>query len=437
MKIYEKSVTPYKNDKIFMANINGADYIVAEGVTLTLSHTTAGFLRSEFPGTAPSGVLKKPKTFGAGDRLGIAAPGHLRCFENPGADAAPVLAQQSVRELNLTGRTYADVLDAATFACFREGFHKLSRPWGFDGDHLKTLAEIDCAVSSGCTMLTLDCSEKIGRGTEPDAGQREYYLGKSFEIEGLSLKFNAAELSACGAIYNAALDFICRVYEKYIVNTGIDFEISIDETSTPTTPLQHFFVASELKRRGVDFDTLAPRFCGEFQKGIDYIGDLSRFESELISHAAIARHFGYKLSVHSGSDKLSIFPLIKKHCGSFHVKTAGTSWLEAVKLVSMKDPQLFRQAYALALESFGEARTYYHVSAEPSKIPDISRLDDSELPLLLTDDNARQLLHITYGQLLRSGLSDRLFSFWRKYEEDYFALLQRHIGRHLDLLGIN
>src|SRR5699024_11471236 len=113
----------------------------------------------------------------------------------------------------------------------------------------------------------------------------------------------------------------------------IDFEISIDETETITSPVAHFFVANELIQRGVKVVSLAPRFCGEFQKGIDYIGDVDQFEQELSEHALIAEHFGYKLSIHSGSDKFAVFPIMATDTkGVLHVKRAATTCLAAVRV---------------------------------------------------------------------------------------------------------
>ena len=109
------------------------------------------------------------------------------------------------------------------------------------------------------------------------------------------------------------LTYMVHVYDAYIskADREIDYEISIDETETVTSPLRTFFVANELTLAGVEVTSLAPRFCGEFQKGIDYIGDVEQFERELREHALIAEHFGYKLSIHSGSDKFKVFP---DHC---------------------------------------------------------------------------------------------------------------------------
>jgi hypothetical protein len=223
-----------------------------------------------------------------------------------------------------------------------------------------------------------------------------------------------------------------------------DFEISIDETISVTTPLQHFFVARELLDAGVSFATIAPRFCGEFQKGIDYRGDIAQFEKEIKTHAAIARHLGYKLSIHSGSDKFSVFPCIGRETrGTFHVKTAGTNWLEAMRVAAMKDPSLYRDIHQCALASFDEAKKFYHVTTDLAKIPDVSTLNDADLPALFENNDARQLIHITYGQILgrknRDGsftFRDRLYKLWKDHEEEYRGALVKHIGKHLELLGI-
>jgi hypothetical protein len=352
--------------------------------------------------------------------------------------------------LHLTDRTYEDVLDAATFGVFREGF---KRPWGADGDHLKTVEDVEYALSLGFTMITLDCSEHIksgvtgGNAPEAPARYREKYLDKRFDIgEGETLVFDPVELNKCVAIYGEAITFAVDMWNRFFAEGrySADFEISIDETSEPTTPLQHYFVARELLDGGVKFATLAPRFCGDFQKGIDYIGDLAQFEKEIRIHAIIARHFGYKLSIHSGSDKFSVFPSIGRETrGVFHVKTAGTNWLEALRVVAQKDPSLYRQIQKFALSSFDKARAYYHVTPDLSQIPDPDTLKDEELPGLFENNAVRQVLHITYGQILRAGtitadflFKDRLYDLWNREEEAYDTALEKHIGKHLDLLGV-
>ena len=422
---YPRSVHKVGDTTVSMVRGDDADYLKVEGPNpgftgtcaagegfFPLDHANTALLRKLFPFCAPKPVLTSVRSFGVGDRLGIATPGHLRVFEK--YDALPILAQQSIRELTLTGRTFGDVLDCATRAVFREDFQK---GYGADGDHLKTIKDIDTALAAGMPMITLDLSDVMNAA--------------------------AGEFKRTCLIYCKAIDHAVAIYKKHVEGRPVDFEVSIDETMTPTTPVQHYFVANELTRRGVKIATVAPRFCGEFQKGIDYMGDLAQFEREMAVHAAIARKFGYKLSIHSGSDKFSTFPIIGRLTnGNFHVKTAGTNWLEAMRVVAMCDPALYREIHAYALDTaFAEARKYYHVTTDLGKIPALDTLKDDELPGLFDQNDARQLIHITYGLILtvkgEDGafrFRDRLFKLWRAHDEEYAQRLERHIGRHLELL---
>jgi hypothetical protein len=416
--------------------------MVGDRLECELTHENAVALRKAFPFTAPVRVLTRDKTMGVGDRLGIATPGHIRAFRAfPGI--SPVFAQQSIRELTLTNRTFDDVLDAASFAVFREGYRG---GFGADGDHLKTPKEVDYALSCGYTMITLDCSEHIKSGVtdencleryEPEPELENLYLDRSFEVgEGVRVSFDERAFKKTVLIYAEAVRFAASIYHEKIASPSgdkADFEMSIDETATPTTPAEHFFVASELDRLGVHAATIAPRFCGEFQKGVDYIGDLAQFEKELKAHAAIARRFGYKLSIHSGSDKFSVFPAIGKETrGRFHLKTAGTNWLQSMLLIAERDPALYREVHTFALTAFPEARKYYHVTTDLSKVPALSDLSDAELPKLFEQNDARQLIHITYGLILnQSHLRNRLYAAWRKDAATLDELVAKHIERHM------
>ncbi|NLD59333.1 MAG: hypothetical protein GX647_06750 [Clostridiales bacterium] len=456
--IYPDSVRETANGSVMMANLGDRDALIATDKTLgfagkavgdrlecELTHENAVALRAAFAFTAPVRVLTRERTLGVGDRLGIATPGHIRAFRAfPGV--SPVFAQQSIRELTLTNRTFDDVLDAASFSVFREGF---TEGFGADGDHLKTPKEVDYALNCGYTMITLDCSEHIRSGVtdencaalyEPEPELEKLYLDRTFEVgEGVRVSFDERAFRKTALVYADAVRFAARIYHEKIASPSgdrADFEMSIDETATPTTPAEHFFVASELDRLGVHAASVAPRFCGEFQKGIDYIGDLSQFEEELKAHAAIARRFGYKLSIHSGSDKFSVFPLIGKETrGRFHVKTAGTNWLQAVLLIAERDPKLYREVHAFALKSFPEARKYYHVTTDLAKVPDLSDLSDAQLPKLFEQNDARQLIHITYGLILNEPrLRERLYAAWRRDADALDALVATHIERHMKAL---
>jgi hypothetical protein len=109
----------------------------------------------------------------------------------------------------------------------------------------------------------------------------------------------------------------------------------------------------------------------------------------------IAKHFGYKLSIHSGSDKFSVFPIIGRESKRFHLKTAGTNWLEAIRVVIEKEPALYRDIHTFALHYLAEAKKYYHISADPDKIPNINKLSDVGLQDLMNQNDARQVIHIT------------------------------------------
>ena len=428
---------------------------------VSLNHENAEILREFFPFTAPDTIGRQGVSLGLGDRLGLASPGHIDTVRDK--NITPVLAQQSIRELDLTERTYEDVLDAASWAVFQENYQD---GFGADGDHLKSEEEVNMALDIGFTMITLDGSEHIDNSIEQLDSQQiskkyddlisqkeavgeleKMYLGNSFALPGgQQIKFSREQFQKIVLIYFELLNFAEEIYRRTIalLDRDIDFELSIDETATPTSPEAHYFTASELDRRGLQINSLAPRFCGEFQKAIDYIGDLDRFESEFQVHAEIAEEFGYKLSIHSGSDKFSVYPIIGRYTDQrVHVKTAGTNWLEAIWIIAENDPELYRELHKYARNNFAEATQYYHVTTDLDQIPSVEQLSDRELLDLQNNEDARQLIHITYGVILTARkedgsylFRDRLYKFWREHEEEYRRALQQHIGRHIEELGL-
>ncbi len=417
-----------------------------------LSHANRLMINKYFPYTLPSAFGRDVATFGVGDRLGQATPGHLRVISQ--SAVKPILAQQSKRELTLAGRTYQDVLDDVVFAVFQEGY---TGGFGADGDHLKEAEDIAEALSLGYSMITLDCSEKMGHGVDslsklevernyglmPTALREHWekaYLEKSFLIGDQHIDFSRDELMRNALLYNEAIQFIIEIYQQLILPCGraIDFEVSLDETESSTSLQGHLFVAEEISYAAVSITNLAPRFVGEFQKGIDYIGDLNDFDENINAHAQIADHYGYKLSIHSGSDKFSIYPSISRHTQQrLHVKTSGTSWLEAVALVAEVDPRLYRRIHQCALDNFEDAQAYYHVGADVQKVMDLNQVDDDQLIDYFSDPNARQLLHITYGFILGTpALKEPFFQLLYDHAPLYAERLQKHIGKHLSLLGV-
>ncbi|WP_405103638.1 tagaturonate epimerase family protein [Oceanobacillus sp. FSL H7-0719] len=474
VKVYEKSFTEHDgvrliivkdaDGKKLLATGSGSlfdelagEMMEGKGKVCPLSHENRLVLNRYFDYTVPQAFGKEIATMGLGDRLGLASPGHIETIRN--RNIKPILAQQSIRELNLTDRSMTDIVDAASFAVFQEGY---KGGFGADGDHLKEEEDIQHALAIGMSMLTLDCSDYIVNGISnltvdeirekyqalPEETRQHFennYLDKTFDANGVAISFDEEELMKNVLVYEKAIDYMVHVYNSYIrkETRAIDFEVSIDETETITSPAEHFFVAKELLDHQVDVTSLAPRFCGEFQKGIDYIGDVKQFEIELSEHAKIADYFGYKLSIHSGSDKFTVFPIIAKHTGDvLHVKTAGTNWLEAIRVIAKTNPELYRDMHVFALENFNEALKYYHVTPDLDSIKPLDAVLDEALSDYMNDDAARQVFHVTYGLILTAKdekgsylFKDKFFAELDKHEEAYRTGLEKHIGKHLELLG--
>ena len=154
-------------------------------------------------------------------------------------------------------------------------------------------------------------------------------------------------------------------------NRPFELELSIDETRQPTSLAEHFIIADQFRRQGLKLTSVAPKFWGEFEKGVDYKGDIGKFERSLSDHALLARELGpYKLSLHSGSDKLSLYPILARATnGCFHVKTAGTSYLEALRVVARHDEPLFRRIVDMARRYYERDKATYHVSADINSLP--------------------------------------------------------------------
>ncbi len=428
------------------------DWQSGPGVLLCpLTPQNAAALRERLAWLRPE-PLGLATSAGCGDRLGLATPGHIRALRSAGG-VAPILAQQSMRENARTGRSPQQVMDDAMWGVFQEGWRQ---PWGADADHLKTKADVDLCVAAGYSFYTVDPGDHVDNAahTEPletlrpkitalpwDAledspeGLHLRYLHRPFEIEGRRLAFDELALARAAAKYGKAVAHTACMYRHLAAAVGsqpFELEVSVDETETPTSPLEHLFVASELRRLGVKWISLAPRYVGRFEKGVDYIGDLAEFDAEFAVHAAIAREMGpYKLSLHSGSDKFSIYPLVARQArGQVHLKTAGTSYLEALRAVAGVDPSLFRQVLAFALERYAEDQATYHVSADPARVPGPAGLRDGELAGVLDLFDGRQVLHVTFGSVL-ARFGQRLLATLDAHEEAHYAALEQHFGRHV------
>jgi len=392
--------------------------------------------------------LPETASFGFGDRLGLATPGHIRALKE--AKVFPVLAQQSMRENARTGRTFAQVLADTVFGAVQEGY---TQGFSADADHLKSLDQAKEAAKLGYTFFTCDPSDflvpvekpalrelrKYIQKTEWDKLKREY-IGPKFIVPGLGeFAFSEEELLRIAVKYWRALGFAEEMYKALAkeLPEGFDFELSVDETAQPTTAKEHLFLALELRRREIKITSLAPRFPGVMEKAVDYRGGLGEFRRAVQVHTAIAQKFGpYRLSLHSGSDKWSLYPIFAKEThGVWHVKTAGTSYLVALEVLARASPTLFREIFLFACERFPLDRQSYHVSADPRSLPNPFALGDADLPRLFEDPAARQVLHVTFGSVLQR-FGDDLKRELLVHEKDYHQALAEHLGRHLKALGV-
>lgn len=427
------------------------DGVSIQTVPMTKDHVKP--LWELFSFTKPVSLRNRRTTVGMGDRLGLATAGQLRAARD--YNLAPVLAQQSTRENNFTGRTVEDVVADAAFLVFQEGFEE---GYGADGDHLKDISGIDTALQAAIPMITLDLTEVLrpeGATDEIatveaafdrlDSDYKQRILGeyadKEFDLDGTAIAISREQAIRAAVIYSQALEFTVEVEQhiKSIRGLEYDLEISVDETTFRTTPQQHLLFVRELRNKGVAINSVAPRFIGDFQKAIDYIGDVDQFEEDFRLHAAVARgNGGYKISVHSGSDKLSIYPVVGKHTGKrLHLKTAGTSWLEALRTIAVADPSLYRRMHRKAHQYYPEALKSYHITADIDAIPDLDGVADKDLHTFLDDDNCRQFLHISYGGLLNDAeIRGDFFAALHREEKLHYRHLEKHFRRHIELLGI-
>jgi len=466
--VYPRSTVSWEGSRYFMAQecstlrkFLGIQGEIAGFSELRLEHgrtkyfnlnpNNARLLRERLPWMRPQpGGLKT--SFGFGDRLGLASPGHALAAWDSGL--YPIFAQQSVRENARTGRTPQQVVDDALWGIFQLGWGK---PWGGDADHLKSIEDLDAFVAAGYTFFTVDPGEYVGLQAETASPERlkelaadlpwsdlgsspeqiyRTYLKQPFILDGTTIEFDESSLLQAMVKYGGAIAHSVRMYHALVERMpgqDFDFEVSVDETDSPTRVEEHFFIARELQRLGVQWNSLAPRFPGRFEKGVDFIGDLKVLDAEMARHAAVLRYFGsYKLSLHSGSDKFSVYDLLAQHAGNLvHVKTAGTSYLEALRVTALVKPEFFRTVLDFSRDRYEIDRASYHVSAELRRVPPAGTLDDQALAGLLDDFHARQVLHVTFGSVL-AEFGRELKALLVEFEAEYSDGLQKHFKRHLD-----
>ncbi len=366
-------------------------------------------------------------SIGVGDRFGRQGAAQLAALLqalDAGVEITPVW-NKSFREHSIIGSTPAQTRRAADAAVRALDW---PLPYFVDADHvsLKTVV----GFIDACDFFTLDVADYIDKAAE--AAAIDNFVEAHRNLIG-SLRLTADDvfdvteekLRAAADKYLFAVQEAGRIYRCILGRKHGPFvvEVSMDETMTPQTPEELLIILAAIADEGIPAQTVAPKFSGRFNKGVDYVGDVRRFASEFEADLAVVRyavdHFelpnNLKLSVHSGSDKFSLYPVIrhalKKYDAGLHLKTAGTTWLEElIGLCAAADGlAIVKAIYCAALERFEELAQPYAtvIDIDRSRLPDaaeISRWDGEQMAQALRHDQGcphfnphlRQLLHVSF-----------------------------------------
>jgi tagaturonate epimerase len=378
-------------------------------------------------------------TLGTGDRFAHQGEAQLRAIlkaRDAGIDVHPVW-NKSYREHSIIKSKPDDVRAEADAAVAKLGF---TGAYYVDADHIG-LKTVD-AFMSASDFFTIDVADFTGKAA--DAGTIESFLKNarrytgSLLIPGIERPFELTEktVSAAAGKFLLAVQEAGRIYRHIKERKGDEgfiTEVSVDETDTPQNPVEMFLILAMIAQEGIPVQTIAPKFTGRFNKGVDYVGNLAQFEREFDEDLSVIAFAideftlpdTLKLSVHSGSDKFSIYPvinrLIRKHSAGLHVKTAGTTWLEEVLGLAESGGEglmLVKEIYAQAREHFSELVAPYStvIDIVPEKLPDPKSVNDwssAQYADALRHDEAsphynpnfRQLLHV--GFKIAAGMGKR------------------------------
>ena len=395
-------------------------------------------------------MLKLEKySIGVGDRFAHQAKAQLRACQRlleQGVEVAPVW-NKSNREHSFIGSEPASVKQAAMAAVEALGW---KGGWHVDADHIgmKTVDRyMDCA-----DFYTIDVADFIGQETPgpiiDDFVKSHPELIGSVSVPGIEepLEITKEELARVANQYLLAVQEATNVYH-YIVEKKEhdDFvaEVSMDETDNPQRPHELLIILAAMADEDIPVQTIAPKFTGRFNKGVDYVGDLEQFEKEFNDDLAVIAYaiekYGLpedlKLSVHSGSDKFSLYPIIRKALqrtgAGVHLKTAGTTWLE--EMIGLSEAggdglALAKEIYAYALENVDDLCAPYAtvIDIDRSQLPSAETVNGwsgEQLANALRhiqdhpefNANIRQLIHISFKVAAKAG--DRYLNLLKSNEE--------------------
>ncbi len=394
-------------------------------------------------------------SLGMGDRFAQQGRAQLAaCLRarEAGVEVTPVW-NKSHREHSIVGSVPAGVRREADAAVAALGW---TRAYFVDADHIR-LETVDAFLEAS-DFFTIDVADSIGR--PPDEASLAAFCADAGDCGG-GFGLTRESVRRIAARYLAAVQEAARIYRRIEAARGrgaFITEVSMDETDSPQTPDELLVILAALAREGVPVDTIAPKFTGRFNKGVDYVGDVAQFEREFESDIAAIRvaeeryglPAGLKLSVHSGSDKFSLYPAIRrvlaKTGAGVHVKTAGTTWLE--ELIGLAEAggaglELAKEIYAGAFEHREELCAPYAavIDIDPAKLPApaaVASWDSQRFVAALRHDPAcpgfnadlRQLLHVGYKIAAKMG--GRYLALVRACEETVSRnvtanLFDRHI----------
>jgi len=408
-------------------------------------------------------------SFGVGDRFAHQAKAQLRaCMQagDQGVEVIPVW-NKSYREHTVVGSKPASVRTAAEAAVKDLAWTK---PFHVDADHIR-LEIVDEFIESS-DFYTLDVADAIGQPADPSDVQnfvnRHTELVGRLEIPGIAEPFQTTrdQIESVAGKYLQAAQEAGSIYRHIVSAKGersFITEVSMDETDSPQTPPELLVILAAIADENIPAQTIAPKFTGRFNKGVDYVGDVAQFEKEFNEDLAVIAHavnsYGLpknlKLSVHSGSDKFSIYRPIRNALArtgaGIHVKTAGTNWLE--ELIGLGESggealALVKEIYGKALDDIDGLCAPYAtvIDIDRSKLPrqeEVGGWTSEQFVSALRHDqqnkefnpNFRQLLHVGYKVAAKMG--DRYLTMLNACEEAVTRnVVENLYDRHLQPLFI-
>jgi len=398
-------------------------------------------------------------SIGLGDRFGREGKALLRAVrmarEN-GAEIAPVW-NKSFREHTITGSSPSDVRTLADQAAQALSWDE---PYFVDADHV-TMDTVDPFIKP-CDYFTIDVTSSIDRLVKQDEAKAfvdkyKPYRGKEIPagIEA-PMVISRELMERTTAKYLYAAREAGRVYRHIESARGkgnFITEVSLDETSRPQTPREIFIILAALNEEGVPIQAIAPKFPGRFNKGVDYVGNPEDFAGTFDDMLHVIRFAksefdlppGLKISIHSGSDKFSLYPLIRetlaKHDTGIHVKTAGTTWLEEMAQIAESGREGWEIAFSIYQSALDRFEAFYRpyqsvIDIDPFEIPpppEVNKWGGKQFAAALRHDpssdafnpSLRQFIHVAYGAAAEMG--NRFLDALEKYRDGISEAVTRNM----------